>query len=303
MRRGTPFEANFLTSPPQTGAMVPPPTRFARNGDVRIAYQVVEQTGGNRALDLVVVPGLVSHLDLIWTDPDHARFCEQLARFARVILFDKRGTGLSDRDKGVPDLRTRMADVLTIMTAADTRRPVVLGISEGGMMSLLFAATYPQRLGALALYGGFAQSPTRAWPESQVAARLDLVERAWGVATMPPSVAPSKANDQEFRRAWARFEQQSASPATARELLRLSREADVEPVLAYIHVPVLLLHRCGDRRVGIDSARRLAAGIEGARLIELPGDDHLPHVGDSARIAAEVAAFVTSTPSGSPSYR
>lgn len=272
--------------------MVSPPTRYARNGDVRIAYQVLDQTGGGAPNDLIVVPGLVSHLGLIWSDPEHARFCENLARFARVILFDKRGTGLSDRDKGVPDLATRIADVTAVLNATSARRPAMLGISEGGMMSLLFAATQPQRLSALVLYGAFARSPTRAWPASQVAARLDLVERAWGIAAMPPAVAPSKATDQEFRRFWARFEQQSASPAAARELLRLSRAADVGPALADIHLPVLLLHRTGDRRVGIANAHELAASITGAKLVELPGDDHVPHVGDSARLTAEIEAFL-----------
>jgi pimeloyl-ACP methyl ester carboxylesterase len=273
--------------------MARPETRFARNGDVRIAYQIVEQEGGDIPLDLVMVPGLVSHLDLVWDDPAHARFCRDLSRFARLILFDKRATGLSDRDVAPPCLQTRMDDLHAVMDAAGARRPALLGISEGGMMSLLFAATYPERVRALALYGAFAQSPTRAWPAHQVETRFDLVERCWGAQLMPPSVAPSMANDAEFRRKWVRFEQQSASPATARELLRLSREADVDPALPAIRVPVLLLHRSGDKRVGIDNARHLAARIAGAKLVELPGDDHLPYIGDSARLAAEIAAFLT----------
>ena len=275
--------------------MARPETRFARNGDVRIAYQVVDQEGGDRALDLVMVPGLVSHLDLVWEDPAHARFCRGLARFARLILFDKRGTGLSDRDVTPPCLETRMDDVRAVMGAAGTHRPAMLGISEGGMMSLLFAATHPERVRALALYGAFAQSPTRAWPAHQVEIRFDLVERGWGAQLMPPSVAPSMASDAEFRRNWTRFEQQSASPAMARDLLRLSRDADVEPALLTIRVPMLVLHRSGDRRVGIDSARHLAARIPGATLVELPGEDHLPYVGDSARLVSEIAAFLSRT--------
>jgi pimeloyl-ACP methyl ester carboxylesterase len=186
-----------------------------------------------------------------------------------------------------------MDDLHAVMDAAGARQPALLGISEGGMMSLLFAATYPERVRALALYGAFAQSPTRAWPAHQVETRFDLVERSWGAQLMPPSVAPSMANDAEFRRQWVRFEQQSASPAMARDLLRASREADVEPVLPTIPVPVLVLHRSGDRRVGINSARHLAARIPGAKLVELPGDDHLPYTGDSARLVAEIAAFLT----------
>jgi pimeloyl-ACP methyl ester carboxylesterase len=269
--------------------MARPPTRYAWNGDVRIAYQVI----GTGTLDLVVVPGMVSHLDLTWENPDHARFCEKLARFSRLILFDKRGTGLSDRDKGVPCLDERMADLCAVLDAAGAARVAVLGISEGGMMSALFAATYPERVRMLALYGAFAQSPTRAWPVEQVAARLDLVERAWGAQLMPPAVAPSKAADQAFRRGWARFEQQSASPGAARELLRLSREADIGPVLGSIKAPALVMHRAGDRRVGIAKGRDLAARIPGAAFVELPGDDHLPYVGDSDRLVAEVEAFLT----------
>jgi pimeloyl-ACP methyl ester carboxylesterase len=272
-------------------------TRFAKNGDVRIAYQIV----GEGPFDLVVVPGLVSHLDLTWEDPAHARFCEALASFSRVILFDKRSTGLSDRNVPPPNLAQRMEDVRAVMDAAGARRPAMLGISEGGMMSLLFAATYPERVRALALYGAFAQSPTRLWPPGQVETRLDLVERAWGAQMMPPSVAPSRAADQEFRRAWAHFERESASPAAARELLRLSREADVSPVLASIAVPVLLLHRSSDRRVGIENARYLAAHIPGAKFVELPGDDHLPYVGDSERVAAEIAAFLKPAMGNAPS--
>ena len=271
--------------------MARPETRFARNGDVRIAYQVVEQEGGDGPLDLILVPGLVSHLDLVWEEPLHAGFIRALAAIGRVILFDKRGTGLSDRDVAPPDLHTRMDDVRAVMDAAGASRPVMLGISEGGMMSLAFAAAHPRQLRALVLYGAFAQSPTRAWPAHQVETRFDLVERAWGAQMMPPSVAPSMANDQEFRRGWGRFERKSATAAMARALLRLSRDADVGPLLAGIRVPVLLLHRSGDRRVEIANSRALAARIPGARLVELPGDDHLPHVGDSARLVAEIAAF------------
>jgi pimeloyl-ACP methyl ester carboxylesterase len=273
--------------------MVCPETRYAQSGGARIAYQIVEQAGGEAPLDLILVPGLVSHLGLIWESPAHARFCMALARFSRLILFDKRGTGLSDRDKGIPSLDQRLDDMLAVLDAAGAHRPAMLGISEGGMTSLLFAATYPERVRALALYGAFARSPTHAWPAQQVETRLELVERSWGAQLMPPSVAPSMASDPEFRRNWARFEQRSASPATARELLRLSREADVSPILSRIGVPVLLLHRCGDRRVGIEHAREIAAHVAGARLVELPGDDHLPHVGDSARLVAEIAKFLS----------
>jgi pimeloyl-ACP methyl ester carboxylesterase len=273
-----------------------PETRYARNGDVRIAYQVVEQRGGEHALDLIVVPGLVSHLDLTWEDPAHTRFCEALAGFARLILFDKRGTGLSDRDHGVPDLEQRMDDVRAVLDAAGAPCPAMLGISEGGMMSLLFAATYPERLRGLALYGAFVHSPTRAWPEAQVDVRFELVERVWGTGALPPRVAPSMAADQQFRRAWSRFELMSARAADAAALLRIDRDADISGVLPSIRAPTLLLHRGGDRRIGIENAHYLAARVPGARFVELPGEDHLHYVGDSARLVAELRSFLTVLP-------
>jgi len=271
--------------------MPPPETHYTRNGDVRIAYQVV----GDGPLDLIVVPGLVSHLDLTWAEPAHARFCRELAKFARLILFDKRGTGLSDRDAGVAGLEERMDDVLAVIEAAGARRPAMLGVSEGGMMSLLFAATYPERLRALALYGAFVHSPTRSWPADQVEARFDLVERAWGTGMLPPRVAPSMAADQEFRRAWSRFERESASAAAAVALLRIDREADITDVLPRVRVPTLLLHRSGDRRIGVENAHYLAERVPGAEYVELPGDDHLPYVGDSDRVVAEIRTFLAKT--------
>ncbi|HWB51219.1 MAG TPA: alpha/beta fold hydrolase [Stellaceae bacterium] len=273
--------------------MVPPATRYASNGDIRIAYQVVEQTGaGGRPLDLVVVSGLVSHLGLIWEDPAQARFYQALARSARLVLFDKRGTGLSDRDKGVPNLEQRMDDLHAVMAAAGVRRAAILGESEGGMMCLLFAATFPERVRALALYGTFVHSPTRGWPEHQAEARFDLVARTWGTCVLPPRVAPSLAADQGFRRRWARFEQMSATPQAAAALLRVDRDADISPLLPQIRVPTLLLHRSGDRRIGVENGRYLAAAVPGAKYVELPGDDHLPYIGDSDRLVAEIADFL-----------
>jgi len=272
--------------------MAPPKTRYAKNGDVRIAYQVV----GEGALDLVVVPGLVSHLDLTWEEPSHAWFCGELAKFSRLILFDKRGTGLSDRDAGVPDLQERMDDVRAVLDAAGARRPAMLSVSEGGMMSLLFAATYPERLRALVVYGGFAQSPTRDWPPDQAEARFDVIERAWGAGAVPPRAAPSMAADQDFRRAWLRFERESASPEVAAALLRMDHNIDVSSALPAIHVPTLLLHRRDDRRIGVEHARYVAERMPDAAYVELPGEDHLPYIGDSARVVAEIEKFLSTLP-------
>lgn len=264
--------------------MGPVETRYARNGDVRIAYQIV----GQGDLDLVLVPGLVSHLDLVWEEPEHARFCEELAAFTRLIMFDKRGTGLSDRDCSIAGIEDRMADATAVMDAAGSRRAGVFGFSEGGKMALMFAATYPERVRALALYGAFAQSPTQAWPPDQVEARFALMERTWGMAMLPPSVAPSKETDHAFRRRWARFERCSASPATAGALLRMDHAVDVTAVLPEIRVPTLVMHREGDQRIAVSHARHLAAHIPEATYVELPGADHLPYIGDRAQVIAEV---------------
>ena len=269
--------------------MAPPETRYALNGNVRIAYQIV----GDGALELIVVPGLVSHLDLTWEEPAHAAFCRALAKFSRLILFDKRGTGLSDREHGVAGLEDRMDDVRAVLDAAGARRPAMLGISEGGMMSLVFAATYPERLRGLALYGAFVHSPTRAWPAEQVEARFDLIERAWGTGALPPRVAPSRAADQAFRRAWSRFERESARASDAAALLRIDRDIDITDVLPAVRVPTLLMHRGGDRRIGIENARYLAQRLPGANYVELSGDDHLPYVGDSTRVITEIKGFLS----------
>jgi pimeloyl-ACP methyl ester carboxylesterase len=284
---------NLAAVAPSAQSTTRPAARFARSGDVRIAYQVIEQSGGNRPLDLVVVPGLVSHLGLVWENPAQARFYRALAQFARLILFDKRGTGLSDRHKGVPSLDQRIDDLQAVMAAADVEDAAILGESEGGLLSLLFAASFPGQVRALTLYGAFIHSPEQAWPAHQVEARFDLVERTWGACVLPPRVAPSLAGDQGFRRDWARFERMSASPAAAAALLRIDRDADIDWALPAIRVPTLLLHRAGDRRIDVENSRYLAAHIPGAAYVELPGEDHIPYIGDSDRVIAEIKTFLT----------
>ena len=268
--------------------MAPVETRYARNGTVRIAYQVV----GEGKPDLVLVPGLVSHLDLIWDDPDYSSFCERLAEFSRLILFDKRGTGASDRKAGVAEFDERLDDMLAVMEAAGSRRPALFGFSEGGKTALVLAAAHPERVRALALYGAFALSPTRAWPPAQVESRFALMERVWGVPMLPPTVAPSLAADQIFRRRWARFERRSASAATAGRLLRQDHELDVTGILPQVRVPTLILHRAGDQRISVDHAHYLAKHMPIAKYVEMMGVDHLPFIGDSERIIAEVREFL-----------
>jgi len=263
-------------------------THYARNGKVRIAYQVV----GEGKTDLVLVPGLVSHVELIWEDPAYAGFCRQLAGFSRLILFDKRGTGASDRKGGVAGFDERLDDMVAVMDAAGSRRAALFGFSEGGKSALVLAATHPERVRALALYGAFALSPTRAWPPEQVESRFALMERVWGVPMLPPTVAPSLAADQSFRRRWARFERRSASAATAGKLLRMDHELDVTGILPQVRVPTLILHRASDQRIPVEHARHLAEHLPGAKYVEMAGIDHLPFIGDSERVIEEVRRFL-----------
>jgi len=266
----------------------PAQTRYAKNGRVRLAYQVI----GEAAVDLLLIPGLVSHLGLLWEEPAHARFCRRLAEFSRLIMFDKRGTGLSGRRHGIGSIEERLDDVRAVIDAAGSAQPVLFGFSEGGKTALLFAAEHAARVRALALYGAFAVSPTQAWPPAQIEARFAVMERAWGVPMLPPSVAPSMAADQGFRRRWARFEARSAGAATAGALLRLDHHLDVRPILPSIEVPTLILHRSGDRRIAVDFSRELAAAMPQAKYVELPGEDHLFYLGDSERVIDEVRRFI-----------
>jgi class 3 adenylate cyclase len=268
---------------------VQPETRYTKSGDVHIAYQVV----GDGPIDLVLVPGFVSHVEGWWEEPLCAGFFERLATFSRLLLFDKRGTGLSDRVAHVPTLEQRMADVRAVMEAAGSERAAVLGISEGGAMSALFAATYPERTSALVLYGTFAEF--RSWvPTPQHLEHfLRAIDETWGTGQSLPHFAPSVAEDPRFRRWWARHERLGASPGAAMELMRMNSEIDVRHVLPAIHVPTLVLHRTGDVTVSVEAGRYQAAQIPGARYVELPGVDHLPFVGDREAILNEIEEFLT----------
>jgi pimeloyl-ACP methyl ester carboxylesterase len=272
-----------------------PETRYARSGDVNIAYQVT----GAGPVDLVYVLGWVSHIDLLWEEPSSARFLERLASFSRLILFDKRGTGLSDRvaDSDLPTLEQRMDDVRAVMDAAGVERAALLGLSEGGPMCLLFAATYPERTAALVIIGSYAR---RVWAEDypigasreDYDAFLDEIRENWGGPVGLEVRAPSVAGDAAFRSWWASYLRMSASPGAAVALTRMNGEIDVRHVLPTIGVPTLLIHRTGDRSLPVEGSRYLAERIPGARLVELPGDDHLPWI-DQDGILDEIEEFLT----------
>jgi class 3 adenylate cyclase len=275
--------------------MTPPETRYAKSGDVRIAYQVV----GSGPFDLVLVPGFVSNIDLFWDMPEWAHFFSRLAAFSRLILFDKRGTGLSDRVAGVAHLEERMDDVRAVMDAAGSERAALFGISEGGPMSLLFAATYPQRAQALLLYGTFARHPTLV-SDDVLNNEIERIDRLWGtgeyfMGRYVPSGLPSGMTEETARRVFARWERQSASPSAAMDIRRMNREIDARHILPSIRVPTLVMHRVGDSAISVDAGRYLATNIPGARYVELPGTDHVPfYERDIAdRIVDEIQEFLT----------
>lgn len=275
--------------------MEAPELRYAQSGRVNIAFGVV----GDGPFDLVFIIGSVfTALENAWDGPPRD-FFSRLATFSRLIVFDKRGTGLSDRVTGVPDLETRMDDVRAVMDAADSKRAAIMGVSEGGPMTVLFAATYPERIGAAILYGtgaSFRRTDDYPWPisnEERLVAAEER-ERSWGdpryVDDMLEGFAPSLAHDPAVKKWWARYTRTSASPFAAGNLMRMNAELDVRHVLPTLRVPTLILHRRDEESVSIEEARYMAKRIPGAELVELPGRDHAYFV-NSEVIAGEVERF------------
>ena len=261
--------------------MRPPRTRYAKSGDLSIAYQI----SGDGPIDIVRIPGFVSHLDLHWDNPSYAASMRRLVSFARVICFDKRGTGLSDRPGGVPTLEERMDDIRAVMDAAGSERAALFGVSEGGALALLFTATYPDRTSALVLHGAFA----RTEPRPDFEERMDFVERYWGSGQVLPNFLARL--DPDFA---ARYERSAATPTTAVGLLRRNAEIDVTAVLHAIHVPTLLIHNRGDPIIPVARAHELADAIDGARLLVNDQDTHGP-ASDAASDAMidEIEHFLT----------
>ena len=270
---------------------MPPETHYAKSGDVRIAYQVA----GNGPFDLVYVPGFVSNLDNSWDDPGFAHFFTRLAAFSRLILFDKRGTGLSDRDAQIPSLEQRMDDVRAVMDAVGSTKAALFGVSEGGPMAMLFAATYPERTRALVLYGSYAHFPTWVMPAERLPAFIAGVEANWGTGESVKAFAPEAGKDPQVRARWARFERLGASPSAVIALLRMNSDIDVRHVLPALRVPTLVLHRAGDARVNVAAGRYLAEHIRGAKYVELPGIDHAIWLGEMDSVIDEVEGFLTGT--------
>ena len=273
-----------------------PETHYVNNGDVNIAYQVV----GNGDLDIVFVMGWVSHLEYFWQEPHFAAFLNRLASFSRLILFDKRGTGLSDRVpiKDLPTLEQRMEDVHAVMDAVGSERAVLIGVSEGGPMCSLFSATYPERTTALVMIGTYAK---RIWEKDYPwgvslddrEAFFELMQRDWGKPVGIEERAPSMANDENFRNWWATYLRMGASPGAAVALTKMNAEIDVRQVLPTIRVPTLVIHRSGDMCLKVEEGRFVAANIVGCKYVELGGIDHLPFVGNQTEILDEIEEFLT----------
>lgn len=274
-----------------TSGLTAPTTRYARSGDVHIAYQVIEQTTSTPSgLDVVVAPGFVSHLDLQWTMPGFAAFVRGLTRFARVILFDKRGSGLSDPSADADRFDRRMDDITAVMDAARSERAVLLGLSEGGPLAALFAAAHPDRVAALVLYGTFARGSVIG--DRTFARFEDAIDR-WGDGlTADLFVAPDEVGPM-VRNVTGLFERASLPPGLARSLLRSIRECDVRVALGAVSCPTVVLHREDDPFAEASWAGELADHIAGAQLVFLPGDSHLPWIGDSGDLIDRIERFVT----------
>ena len=252
-----------------------PRTRYARSGELNIAYQVL----GDGPLNLVSIPGFVSHLDLAWEDPHRATASRRWATFAKVVLFDKRNTGLSDRTAGPPTMEERMDDIRAVMDDAGVERAALVGISEGGPLAVLFAATYPERVDALLLLATYA----RLDPPADLEERLQVLHDVWGSGLGLQYFDPG--TDREWA---ARFERSSATPRTATEILRLNLALDATAALSAVSAPTLVIHRRGDPIIPVEAGQALAEGIPGARLVLLDGDSHLPLTQDEWDVQLEL---------------
>jgi class 3 adenylate cyclase len=270
--------------------------RYAKSGDLHIAYAVE----GDGPLDLVWIPTWISQVEYLWSEPSLQRVMARLTQFARVITFDRRGSGLSDPLFGAPTLEDQMDDVLAVMDAAGSERAAICGTLEGGPLAALFAATFPERTAALVLYATFARATWApdydwAWPAEMRNEAIDGWLAHWGEGGIAGSVAPSQLSDPSFREWAGRLERLAASPATIRRIFELIGEMDVRDVLPSIRVPTLVLHREEDTFLKVEHSRYIASKVPGARYVELEGGDNMFSVGDSDALLGEIEEFLTGT--------
>jgi pimeloyl-ACP methyl ester carboxylesterase len=270
--------------------MATPVTRYAKSEGVHVAYQEY----GSGPVKIVFVPGFVSHIDNYWTHPNVVRWLDRLGSFANVVMFDKRGTGLSDRVGSVPGVDERMDDVRAVMDAVGWEKAVVFGVSEGGSLAALFAAHHPERCDALIIYAGFAQFKSWLPTNEDLENLFSYIDTAWGTGDSLPLFAPTSEGDIAFQEWWGRFERLGADPASAIDLMRMNSKIDITGILPTIHMPTLVIHRVEDTLIDFDAGELLAERIPDAKLVRLPGADHLPWVGeDPLRIIDEMEQFLT----------
>ncbi len=273
-----------------------PETRYTKRADISIAYQII----GDGPTDIVYVPGWVSNIDILWEDPKIANFLIKLSEFSRLILFDKRGTGLSDKVDALCSLEERMDDVLNVMDAADSQKAILFGHSEGGTISCLFAATYPQRTSGLITFGVFAKrkySTDYPWAPNKEEREnfYQFIREGWGNGQKLglEILMPSMAHEHDYYDWFAGYLRSGASPGTALALAVMNTEADITNILKTINVPTLVLHRTGERDVHIEEANYMAEQIPNSKFVELPGCDHLFWVGNAYSVMAEIEEFIT----------
>lgn len=267
-----------------------PRTQYAKSDDVHIAYQVY----GDGPRNLVLVPGFISQIETYWENPNFAKWLERLGQFARVALFDKRGTGLSDRGVAVPDMDKRMDDIRAVMDAAGMETAFVLGISEGGSLASVFAAYQPQRCDGLILYGAFARFESWFPTDDALQQLFDYAGAQWGSGAALPQFCPETGEDPAFQDWWGKYERTGASPRDLIEIMKVNSRIDITDILPAIRVPTLVLHKTGDALIDIEGGRTLARMIPDARLVEFAGRDHFAFMGPQRdRILGEIEEFVT----------
>jgi pimeloyl-ACP methyl ester carboxylesterase len=275
----------------------PPVTRYAQIGELSIAYQVV----GNGPLDVVHIPSWISNVEENWNEPGSAQYLKRLASFSRLIMFDKRGTGLSDRVSEIPTLEQRIEDVRAVMAAVGSKQAALFGSTEGGAMCALFAATYPEETRALVMYGAYAkriQSNDYPWGPTveERETFYQQITREWGGPAIIDFIARGAQHNERFREWWATYLRRSASPGAALALTKMNSSIDVRSILPTIRVPTLVIHRRDDPLCPVEGGRYVANSIPGASFVELPGEDHLPFVGDIDALLDPVEEFLTGAP-------
>lgn len=271
-------------------------TQYTRSGDYYLAYQVY----GNGPQTIMFIGGFISHVELMWEEPGLAAFYRRLGQCARIILFDKRGVGLSDRVGITPTTEETMEDIVVILDAVGVEKATLLSVSEGGPIAIMFAATYPNRTAQIILYGTmpkFVRSFDYPWAlsRSQYDRWLKTITENWGSPVSLQSFAPSRCEDQDFKDWWAKLLRQSATPGSVKSVLEVLRDVDVREVLPHVHVPALVIHRTGDRVVPVAGGRFLDQHLPNSQFIELNGQDHWWWVGDSAAILEQIDRFMASS--------